>query len=518
MLVDCRLPAAKETRPQLPFNVKQSVGRAVNEAPAGVDRRGLVHRLALQHGVGQSSIYRWAADERAGRLVPRARQELDQEVLDEIMLTYYRHLGDATAAHTDLLRNGVITFGPRRLQQVLTNSVTRLEKAAAGGDEASARLLGTYISYTVPHRDYEWQIDLVDLCINVELADGDVEHVWLVAVVDKRTGLTRGWALTIGQPTADGVVQALVMAIKTRMEPLAMPDGTTKMVRVGGAPLILRCDNGKQLLADLTQLLLCEVGTTCQPADEYLHTAQGQIERWNREAKRFSLKQFGTTRGPKTIRGVEPYRGAYPVMTPAAIEALVRESIHERDRTPQRGRTKSPLALYAHEDTPGAYVGPQPSDAVLASFGMRQVTKPRPKFKVDRGCVRYRHRRWTSKKMAELHTDTVELWESLIDPDYLEVRSEGRRFQVKPNDELDPDEQEDILDDRGETIRRANRYRAEGAHRARQEAEEAQATVGATPTNPAPAGDIDDPTEDLMGRGGTGLLDLLDETFKDETP
>jgi len=214
------------------------------------------------------------------------------DLLDRAMELLYSYARDVAATHRALQAEGLYDLTVRRLRQQLTAEVDQLVRRASGMDEHAARKLGTYVSYQVPHRDFEWQIDLVDLCVEVETDHDNTEHAWATVVVDKRTGLTRGWCVTVGQPTAASVAHALVMAIQPRSEMLTHADGSVTEVEVAGAPVVLRSDNGQQLLSDIVVGLMCEAGTVMDPAPLYAHTTQGAIERWNREAKRFSRPLF----------------------------------------------------------------------------------------------------------------------------------------------------------------------------------------------------------------------------------
>ena len=219
-------------------------------------RAAHIEVVASTQGVGASTVYDWWKREREGTLQPRPTTDPDPELLHQILVTYFEHKGDATATHAACVTAGLWTLSARQMQRFLYEQVDRMIRLAAKCDEEAASLLGRYAWYTVPHRDYEWQIDLVDLCVQVDLGSGAPAHAWAVAIVDKRQGVTRGWALSAGVPTADVVVKALIMAIRGRTELLIRANGTIEEVVLRGAPKVLRPDNGWQLLAEIVVLLM----------------------------------------------------------------------------------------------------------------------------------------------------------------------------------------------------------------------------------------------------------------------
>lgn len=499
MIIDSR--PKRQAKKQVPHSIRKGIAAAIDEIEDPAARRAFIETVAEANGVGASTVYDWWKRERDGTLQARAANEIDAELLRQIMVIFYAHKGDATATYKECKEAGLWTKSVRQFQRDLCQHVDRMIRLAAKCDEEAASLLGRYAWYTVPHRDYEWQIDLVDLCVQVDLGSGPTAHAWAVVVVDKRQGVTRGWALSAGVPTADVVVKALVMGIRGRTELLVRADGTTEEVVLRGAPKVLRPDNGLQLLAEIVVLLMAEARCVVMATDEYRATAKACIERYNREFKRFSLDVFGTTRAPKTLRGLEIFRDPSLVLTAAELEPLVGELVHDHDRAVQRGEKKCPLELYADD----SYQGVTIAEDVLAKFQMKQLPKP---FAIHRGAVRYRTKRWTADEIEDLRGNSVELWVSEIDPDYVEGRAEGRRFQLSCD--LSEDDVEDILESRSDKMAEINELR--GVAAAHNKATTAQRVEDARTT-----GDDDAPSEieDGVVDSDDDLLRSLDQRMRE---
>jgi hypothetical protein len=468
-IIDTRSKAPRKRH--LPLRVRKEVAAALDAVADPMTRRTMVRSFAEQLGVGESTVYSWLQKARTGSLSTPRDMPVSSEELDEILTVFYSRKGVARSAWRECVDLGLWSKSERSFYRFLYDEVDRMIRLAASRDELAARLLGRYVTYTVSHRDYEWQIDLVDLCVQVDLGRQPYAHAWAVVVVDKRTGVVRGWALTAGQPTAGAVVNALVMGIRARDETLQHTDGTSTVVRLEGAPVMLRCDNGQQLLADLVVGLMAEAGTIVMPTQEHDPTAKGLIERYNLDVKRFSVDVFGTTRGPKTLRGKELFRDDSLVVTPDELTGLFGELVHTHDRTAKRGEKKSPLELYAED----SYVAPPVDETVLARFHLEQ--QPRL-FTVERGQIRFRNIRWTAQELEELRGRRVEVWTSSIDPDYVEVRAEGRRFQVAPSASQTPEQVEELLESRGAKVAEVNRHRAAGAQHNKNRTAEAIGLAG----------------------------------------
>lgn len=274
--------------------------------------------------------------------------------------------------------------------------------------------------------------------------------------------------------------------------------------------MYFRSDNGLEFLSRHMQLLLAESGTWSMPTWVYTPTAKGQIEQWNRDAKRYTATFPGSTRGPEDVRGWAPFEALGPVLDLQEVQLLFAQYIYRRDRTPQRGQKLSPLAKYAQGAKPDS--APRlVAEATLARYLMVRETR-RAEFVVDRNCIRYRGARWTAKEMALVTADTVEVWYSDIDPDYVEVRAAGFSFQVVRDLEIDEDEADEMRYERDADVARTNRLRAAGAELAAdrattQAAESAEVgapniTLGATP---GPNRRVEEPET---------VLDDLDEAYR----
>lgn len=494
---------------QLSVQQKKSIAAAIEQSPE-MFKRDVVRQYARSCGVGESTVYEWWLKYRTGELVERVFEDPALEDLDEILTIFYAHKGVVASACVECKQRGLWNRSERQFHRFLQSEVDRMIRLAAGEDELAARLLGQYVAYTVPHRDYEWQIDLVDLCVQIDIGRQGTAHGWAVVILDKRTGLVRGWCLTAGQPTADAVVAALVMAVRPRTEVLSTERGDID-VTVGGAPNLLRTDNGTQMVADLVTMLMAEVGTVVLPTGEYEPTAKGSIERFNRDAKGFSKNIFGTTRGPKTVRGKNLFQDPSLVLTAEELEGLFGELVHEHDRAVKRGEALSPLAQYAADP----HVPFAVPESVLARF---QLTAQPRLFRIERGCVRFRNMRWTALEIPELRGDTMEIWVSNVDPSYVEGRAEGWRFVLTPADQLDPDAVEAVLDGRAERVEATVKLKQAGA--AHNKATTAAKVGRDTDEEPTPEPRVDASTDEAEPDGAVlttdDLLAHLDSSTRTE--
>ena len=484
VLLDCRAPMV--VRSHTPLGMKEQVVDSLRglEGPA---RHQRIQALATALGVGKSTVYRWQTQEAQRGLAKGKRgSNPTEEQRRRILVLWVSTAGDATMAYPLAVAEGVWEGSLRGFQRFIQMSFSDAEKGAVL-DEEDARAILAHLRAVYPWSDWAWQIDIVDSCVDVLDGQGGVASGMAVAIVDARSGVTRGWCATLGTPTAAAVLQALVQAIRGRTEVLISAEGTVREITLRGAPLILRPDNGSQLIAEVVLLLAMFAGTSVIPAWPKCPTGKAFIEQFNRDEKRWAKPLPGSRRGPQRLNGAQPFHR--PVLSAEDYARRFEQWVHERDRQVARGETKCRLELYAdnlNPDEPERLV----SDEVLARFALQRTRQER--FIIRQGRVEYRTKLWTHEALQDLRTSSVELWYSTVDETYVEARVGDQAYQLTPVMEVPAATQGRIRRRRQELHEDQNRVRREAAAAALERTEEekeaaAAAREMAAGTAPAPA-------------------------------
>lgn len=223
---------------------------AVAALAASRQERGLkarVRRVAGELGVGERTVWRWLD---AVGLQPAKRARGSFSVTDQdIAELAYRH-GNIAAVHR--ARRGSPSIWT--LRRAFARSLTPGQLAGLKGGERTRRAFDTYLVRPPTQRNECWEADHCQLAIEVLLGDGQVIKPWLTSFVDRFSRAVCGWAIS-GYPSQESVLAALRAAIMT--EPPYGP--------VGGIPVSLRWDRGKEFLANAVGSALAPLVSTRSP-------------------------------------------------------------------------------------------------------------------------------------------------------------------------------------------------------------------------------------------------------------
>lgn len=268
---------------------------AVAALAASRQERGLkarVRRVAGELGVGERTVWRWLD---AVGLQPAKRARGSFSVTDQdIAELAYRH-GNIAAVHR--ARRGSPSIWT--LRRAFARSLTPGQLAGLKGGERTRRAFDTYLVRPPTQRNECWEADHCQLAIEVLLGDGQVIKPWLTSFVDRFSRAVCGWAIS-GYPSQESVLAALRAAIMT--EPPYGP--------VGGIPVSLRWDRGKEFLANAVGSAARTLGIDAQPLPAYSPHLKGVIERLHESIETLLLDELpGFVHAPERADARRSRRG-----------------------------------------------------------------------------------------------------------------------------------------------------------------------------------------------------------------
>jgi putative transposase len=264
---------------------------AVAALSASRQQRGLkarVRRVARELGVGERTVWRWLGAVKVQR--SGSRRGSFSVTSEDIAELAYRH-GNIAAVHR--ARGGSPSIWT--LRRAFARALTPGQRAGLKGGEQTRRAFDTYLTRPATHRNECWEADHCQLAIEVILKDGQLIKPWLTSFVDRYSRAVCGWAIS-GYPSQESVLAALRAAILT--EPTYGP--------VGGIPLSLRWDRGKEFLANAVASAARALGIDAQPLPAYTPHLKGAIERFHESIETLLLDELpGFVHAPERM-GARP--------------------------------------------------------------------------------------------------------------------------------------------------------------------------------------------------------------------
>ena len=154
------------------------------------------------------------------------------------------------------------------------------------------RNFDTYLTRPAQHRNECWEADHCELAVEVVLLDGQVIKPWVTSFRDRFSRAVFGWAIS-GQPSQESVLAALRAAILT--EPPYGP--------VGGIPVSLRWDRGKEFRAQAVGSAARALGIDARPLPAYSPHLKGALERSHESIETLLLAELpGFAHAPARAR------------------------------------------------------------------------------------------------------------------------------------------------------------------------------------------------------------------------
>jgi putative transposase len=221
------------------------------------------------------TLYRWAKQG-----IPKAGNR-DYVPSDYEVDLYYENYGSVAAVHRTLGKPKYPTL--RTLQRAFKKHVVPAERAYVKEGEAGRRRHALRRQLEPEHRNDEWQIDAYEVPVEIVSPGRGKVKPWLVSIIDGHTRAIVGYRFSAHVPTQTEVLDALHMAIDIK------PNQT-----LGGAPDVLRCDNGLQFLADSVKQATAALHIALMATAPYSPHLKGKIERVQRtyEQELFSTLPF----------------------------------------------------------------------------------------------------------------------------------------------------------------------------------------------------------------------------------
>ena len=248
-----------------------------------------VRSAAADLGVSERTVWRWLEiAESEDRLVRKARPAFEVGEADLVELAYYR--GNVSALHVARVADGRVTPGVNALRAAFARVLPPGRRAGLVSGERARRDFDTYLPRPPGrHRNDCWEADHTQLAVHVRLPDGRVVMPWATLFLDQATRALLGWAVAV-TASQESVLGALRAAID--VEP---PNGP-----MGGVPVAIRFDRGKEFLAGAVGLAAASLAIDAKPLPAYTPHLKGAVERVNETIEQLFLATLpGFVHGPR---------------------------------------------------------------------------------------------------------------------------------------------------------------------------------------------------------------------------
>jgi len=237
-----------------------------------------VRSAATDLGVSVRTVWRWLEQAEAqGRLARKSRQcfEVDQD--DLVELAYYR--GNVSALVRARIADGRLTPGVGAVRKAFARVLPPGRRAGLEVGERARRDFDTYLPPPAGrHRNECWEADHTQMAVHVILPDGRVVMPWATLFLDQATRVLLGWAVAV-TASQECVLGALRAAID--VDP---PNGP-----MGGVPVAIRFDRGKEFLATAVGLAAASLAIDAKPLPAYTPHLKGSVERVNSSIEQLFL-------------------------------------------------------------------------------------------------------------------------------------------------------------------------------------------------------------------------------------
>jgi len=234
-----------------------------------------VRAAAADLAVSVRTVWRWLEQaEGEGRMVRKVRVQFVVEQEDLVELADHRGNVEAVyrarvATSPDWVRCG----------GHIARALSPGRQAGIVAGERARRDYDTYLPRPAgrPRNDC-WEADHTQLAVHVVLPDGRVVMPWATLFVDQACRVILGWALAV-TPSQETVLGALRAAID-----IEAPNGP-----MGGVPVAIRFDRGKEFLANAVGLAAASLAIDARPLRAYSPHLKGTVERTNESTEQLFL-------------------------------------------------------------------------------------------------------------------------------------------------------------------------------------------------------------------------------------
>lgn len=197
-----------------------------------------VGAAAADLGVSARTVWRWLEQaESEDRLSRKSRPCFEVSQDDLVELAYHR--GNVAALVRARLADGRATPSSSAVRNAFARVLPPGRRAGLESGERARRDFDTYLPRPPGRRRNDcWEADHTQLAVHVVLPDGRVVMPWVTLFLDQATRVLLGWAVAV-TASQESVLAALRAAID-----VDVPNGP-----MGGVPVAIRFDNGKEFLA-----------------------------------------------------------------------------------------------------------------------------------------------------------------------------------------------------------------------------------------------------------------------------
>lgn len=348
---------------QAPHHVAAEVREAATAALGAFDGNGrLQDRVALiasELSVTERTVWRWVTAGDGGR--PRRGRGRFEVTPEDVAELAYRH-GSVAAVHRARGEEPSL----RTLRRAFARALSPGRMAGLEGGEQVRRNFDTYLTRPPQHRNECWEADHCELAIEVLLPEGQVIKPWLTSFLDRFSRVVCGWAIS-GQPSQESVLAALRAAIL--IEPPYGP--------VGGIPVSLRWDRGKEFLAQAVGSAARALGIDARALPAYSPHLKGALERFHESIETLLLAELpGFVHAPARARERRSKSKTALLTLDAFVTCFAEFVLRYNTQHPHSALGgETPLERWLEDDTPVAEIPGERLHHLLLARETRVVGK-----------------------------------------------------------------------------------------------------------------------------------------------
>ena len=324
-----------------------------------------VRAAAAELGVSVRTVWRWLeVAESEDRLGRKSRPCFAVGEEDFVELAYYR--GNVSALREARLAEGRPTPSVSALRAAFARALPPGRRAGLVSGERARRDFDTYLPRPSGRcRNQCWEADHTQLAVQVRLPDGRVVMPWATLFLDHATRALLGWAIAV---TASQ--ESVLAALRTAVD-VDAPNGP-----MGGVPVAIRFDRGKEFLAGAVGLAAASLAIDAKPLPAYTPHLKGVVERVNS-----SIEQLFLATLPGFVHGARGRNGKLvedgPLLSLEALVELFAAFVVQYNtvRRHQGLAGRTPMQAWNADSTPLVVVPPRHLRHLLLARVERTVTK-----------------------------------------------------------------------------------------------------------------------------------------------
>lgn len=356
---------------------------AFRDTNGGSIPAAVYQQYATLTGVGERTLRRWVSE--AVPLVPVAKEKgvpvgsllvkpRERFTITEAHLIAIRSHLNLKEAHGSLFpeelkgQPGWVSYPT--FARAFKDVPASIREGILNGWDAMSKS-SVYLSLTAPHRNHTWHLDHTEADVRVHIGRGQVLRPWVSIVRDNATSLKFAAVAYRGRPNEDSICDLLATAARSRY----YDTGDGGRVEVGGLPVQLVLDNGREHFAEAVTRGALMLGVVFNPTRAYYKHQNGPAESTFSALNKQLLKGMpGYTKGGSGDDG-QPLISALHIEDVDPDEVVQIEVFQERltewvDKGNQKTRLQrlgdqTPVEAWANDPTPIRRVAPEVVRAMM---------------------------------------------------------------------------------------------------------------------------------------------------------